>query len=355
MQPNIVRAHVRDHFAVAGAAVQRRRKVREALRITAGEMKTADTPGGGRSSTTGRKPRDAQPKPRPSSASACRTAATRSSRNAPVDPAFAAGMRARRQTSSATPRTRVAGDLPDRRMRSCSWLGPSRRRDRARSSRRLTDPSSIGSSSTVVACENGRRRGAATPSRGSTSGSSTAISGPRFIDDGSDTGAGVPWNTAGADSAMCSSGNPTEPDQATAATSSTASSRQDSRGVRDEHQEVATSTAGWRGARRACRRLALRPSQGRDADRRERDSDGPPPPTRSTTRRIRRPAVSRGRPRPTHGRAGRQTPVLARRGQTYGQDDNREVGVLFMAVMSSIEHQFEALQRRANDRSTSTP
>jgi deferrochelatase/peroxidase EfeB len=48
------------------------------------------------------------------------------------------------------------------------------------------------------------------------------------------------------------------------------------------------------------------------------------------------------------GRDG-TSPVLARRGQTYTSDGSGEVGVLFMAVMASIEGQFEAVQRRAND------
>lgn len=48
------------------------------------------------------------------------------------------------------------------------------------------------------------------------------------------------------------------------------------------------------------------------------------------------------------GRDG-ASPVLARRGQTYGSDGDPEVGVLFMAVMASIERQFEAIQQRAND------
>jgi deferrochelatase/peroxidase EfeB len=48
------------------------------------------------------------------------------------------------------------------------------------------------------------------------------------------------------------------------------------------------------------------------------------------------------------------SPVLARRGQTYGSGGG-EVGVLFMAVMASIERQFEAIQRRANDPATFDP
>jgi deferrochelatase/peroxidase EfeB len=49
------------------------------------------------------------------------------------------------------------------------------------------------------------------------------------------------------------------------------------------------------------------------------------------------------------------SPVLARRGQTYGSAGDGEVGVLFMAVMASIERQFEAIQRRANDPATFDP
>ncbi len=44
-----------------------------------------------------------------------------------------------------------------------------------------------------------------------------------------------------------------------------------------------------------------------------------------------------------------RTPVLARRGQTYGPDEHGEVGVLFMAVMSSIERPVRGVQKRAND------
>ena len=342
-QPNIIRAHARDRLDVFlldfGDSADRARVV---LADFARDMKTASAHNGEVMAFKRKEPRNEPVIPYIgiglSSSGYEKLDAT-----PPADEAFRQGMRQRRD---------VLGDPDDTALQE----GYRTRADaivivgwpRGSGSDAAVDAirTRLEACATVVAHERGATKRNDAGEAIEHFGFADGLSGPKFIIDGSDTGADGPWNSL----ARLGSVVVKEPEGPGFGSYLVYRKLQQDPDAFDR-STTAVATHLWQGAKDASHAGAL--LFGRHPDGtptvEHREPAGDPTNAFDYTEDLAGLRCPVGAHiRRMEERNGR-TPVLARRGQTYGPDEHGEVGVLFMAVMSSIEGQFEAVQKRAND------